>query len=230
LVDARWPEVTASGRVLIVPTGALEQHGPHLPLDTDSVIASAVAERLHGLRPDSGLAPVLPFGASGEHADFPGTVSIGIPALRFALVELVRHAARDWAAVLFVNGHGGNREALRAAAELCGREGRRVDVAHLGAGGMDAHAGRAETSLMLHLQPERVRIDLAEPGATDSLAALLPALVSSGVRAVSPNGVLGDPAGATAAEGARWFDELVTSTVAVYDRCRRAVSGTELPP
>ena len=83
LVDARWPDVEVAGRqVLIVPIGALEQHGPHLPLDCDAFIAAAVAERVHNRRPDAGLAPVLPIGASGEHADFPGTLSIGTQALR----------------------------------------------------------------------------------------------------------------------------------------------------
>jgi mycofactocin precursor peptide peptidase len=92
---------------------------------------------------------------------------------------------------------------------------------------MDAHAGRAETSMMLHLAPERVRVDLAEPGVTDPVATLLPTLVRRGVRAVSPNGVLGDPLGASAAEGARLVEGLVTAAVAAYDHCLAAVSGNE---
>ena len=228
LVDARWPDVEAAGRqVLIVPMGALEQHGPHLPLDCDAFIAAAVAERVHNRRPEAGLAPVLPIGASGEHAGFPGTLSIGTQALRLVVVELVRHAAAHWAAVLVLNGHGGNRDALREAADLCRYEGRRLKIVHLGTAGMDAHAGRAETSMMLHLAPERVRVDLAEPGVTDPVAALLPTLVRRGVRAVSPNGVLGDPSGASAAEGARLVEGLVTAAVAAYDHCLAAVSGDE---
>lgn len=220
LADARWPEVEAAARsVLVVPVGALEQHGPHLPLDTDAAIAAAVAERLHARRPAAGLAPVLALGASGEHAGFPGTLSIGTAALRLVLVELVRHAAAHWRAVLVVNGHGGNADALRAAAALCRAEGRRLAVVHLGTPGTDAHAGRAETALMLHLHPERVRLDRAEPGVTAPLAELLPALRRSGVRAVSPTGVLGDPTGATAAEGARLLAELVELAVVAHDRC-----------
>jgi creatinine amidohydrolase len=81
--------------------------------------------------------------------------------------------------------------------------------------------------MMLHLAPKRVRVDLAEPGLTDPVAALLPTLVRRGVRAVSPNGVLGDPSGASAAEGARLVEGLVTAAVAAYDHCLAAVSGDE---
>jgi creatinine amidohydrolase len=226
LTDARWPDVAAGPReVLVLPVGALEQHGPHLPLDTDAFVASAVAERVVAARPGAGLAPVLAFGASGEHAGFPGTLSIGTEATRLVVVELVRHAAADWGAVLVVNGHGGNLDALRQAADLCRREGRRLDVVHLGTPDMDAHAGRAETSMMLHLAPDRVRPDLARPGVTAPLAELLPRLTAEGVRAVSPNGVLGDPAGATAAEGERFVARLVERALAAYDRCLTAVRG-----
>jgi mycofactocin precursor peptide peptidase len=69
---------------------------------------------------------VLPIGASGEHAGFSGTLSIGTQALRLVVVELVRHTAAHWAAVLVLNGHGGNRDALREAADLCRSEGRRL--------------------------------------------------------------------------------------------------------
>src|SRR4051812_3883945 len=224
LSDARWPDVAAGSRdVLVVPVGSLEQHGPHLPLDTDAFLAGAVAERLCAERPAAGLAPVLPFGASGEHAGFPGTLSIGTEAVRLVVVELVRHAAADWGAVLVVNGHGGNLDALRQAAELCRYEGRRLDVVHLGVPGMDAHAGRAETSLMLHLAPERVRPELAAAGDVRPVAELLPELATSGVRAVSPNGVLGDPAGASAEEGGRLLARLVAAAVAAYDRCLGSV-------
>jgi creatinine amidohydrolase len=224
LADARWPEVAAAGReLLVVPIGALEQHGPHLPLDTDALVAAAIAGRVAELRPGAGLAPVIPVGASGEHAGFPGTLSIGTEALRLVVVELVRHAAADWGGVLVVNGHGGNATALRRAEELCRDEGRRLAVVHLGTPDMDAHAGRAETSMLLHLAPERVRLDLAAAGETRPVAELMPRLVAEGVRAVSPNGVLGDPAGASAYEGEVFVTRLVELAVAAYDRCLSAV-------
>ncbi len=219
LADATWPEVDASDRnVLVVPVGSLEQHGPHLPLDTDAFVAAAVAQRACADRPDVGLAPVLSIGASGEHADFPGTVSIGTEVLRDVVVEVVRHAARDWGRVLVVNGHGGNAPALAAAVAVCTHERRRLEVVHLGLPGMDGHAGRAETSLLLALAPERVHLERAIPGDSTPMADLLPRLRTDGVRAVSPLGVLGDPTGATAAEGERLLAGLVDLVVGALDR------------
>ncbi|MFH5823733.1 mycofactocin biosynthesis peptidyl-dipeptidase MftE [Georgenia sp. AZ-5] len=219
LVDATWPEVEAGGRrVLVVPAGAVEQHGPHLPLDTDALIAERVAAAVHDGRADVGLAPVISYGASGEHADFPGTLSIGEQALHDVIVELVRHVARDWAAVMVVNAHGGNARALARARVLCAYEGRRLAVHHVGLPGMDAHAGRSETSLLLHLDPARVRAELATAGAAAPVADLLPRLRAEGVRAVSPTGVLGDPRGASAAEGAQLFGEVVARALAAHDR------------
>src|ERR1019366_3276731 len=107
LAFARWPQVDQSDRrLLIVPIGSLEQHGPHLPLDTDARIASAVAGAVHAELPEMGLAPCIPIGASGEHAGFPGTLSIGTDALALMVVELVRHASLFWKHVLVINGHG----------------------------------------------------------------------------------------------------------------------------
>lgn len=216
LVDATWPDVDAARRpVLVVPLGSLEQHGPHLPLDTDAAIATAVAVRVEARRPDVGLGPTIPLGASGEHADFPGTLSIGTTALATLVVEVVRHASRDWGAVLVVNGHGGNADALAEAADTCRSEGRGLAVVHLGLPGMDAHAGRSETSMMLAIDPDRVHLDRAVAGATDPARDLLPRLRVEGVRAVSPTGVLGDPAGATAAEGRHLLDRLVVRVLSV---------------
>lgn len=208
LAAATWPEVAAADRrVLLLPLGSTEQHGPHLPLTTDTVVAARLAELAHRQLPRVGLAPPIPYGASGEHAHFPGTLSIGTEALYQVLVEFVRHAAGDWRHVLVVNGHGGNAEALARAAALTRYEGRSLQVYHAASGGprADPHAGYRETCLMLHLAPETVRLDLAAPGATAPLADLLPRISVGGVRAVSPNGVLGDPSGATAQEGGRIF-------------------------
>jgi len=91
LAQATWPVIEQSmRRLLVVPVGSLEQHGPHLPLDTDTQIAAAVARRACAGRPGVALAPALPVGASGEHAAFPGTLSIGSEALAACLIELVR--------------------------------------------------------------------------------------------------------------------------------------------
>lgn len=216
--DATWPEIAAAPReVLIVPVGATEQHGPHLPIDTDTYVASVVASRLHEERPASGLAPALPFGSSGEHADFAGTLSVGADVVSALIVELVRDASRFWGAVLVVNGHGGNLEPLQVAQLRCRGEGRRLGVVHLALAGMDAHAGLAETSMMLCLAPERVRLDRLEAGPTAPVSQLLAQLRIDGVRAISPNGVLGDPTAASPARGRQILDALAVHVRDAYD-------------
>jgi mycofactocin system creatininase family protein len=213
-----WPEVGPAGaRLLAVPLGSVEQHGPHLPLDTDTRIAVALTRGLAGGRADVVVAPPLAYGASGEHAGFAGTLSIGTAALTTVLVELVR-SADHFAGVVLVNGHGGNLEAVRAAVATLTDEGRRAVAWGPSVPGGDAHAGRTETSLMLAVDPPVVRLDRAEPGATRPLAELLPELRRGGTAAVSPNGVLGDPTGASADEGAELFDRLVADLVATVDR------------
>nr|WP_246281952.1 mycofactocin biosynthesis peptidyl-dipeptidase MftE [Fodinicola acaciae] len=215
LRSLRWTEIDRPD-LLLVPVGSLEQHGPHLPLDTDTRVAAAVAdaaaEEIRGL-----LAPPVGYGASGEHEDFPGTISIGTATLRAMLVEYGRSACRWADRLLLVNAHGGNIGALVGAVQLLRYEGRDAAwwpcVTRTG----DAHAGRTETSLMLHVDPAVVRAG-AEPGNTQPLAELMPALRTHGVRALSPNGVLGDPTGASAAEGELLLDEMATGLVEAVRR------------
>jgi creatinine amidohydrolase len=182
-------------------------------MDTDTRIACFVAAQACAGRPGVGLAPPVAIGASGEHADFPGTLSIGTVALSLVLVELGRHASLHWPAMLLVNGHGGNGPAITDAVSRLRDEGRECHAWHAGLGPEtgDAHAGRTETSLMLALAPAEVLLDRAAAGDTRPIAELLPELRAHGVRKVSPNGVLGDPAGASAAEGTRLLDLLVAN-------------------
>jgi mycofactocin precursor peptide peptidase len=214
LAGAVWPEVPEAPLV-VVPLGSVEQHGHHLPLGTDTSVACAVAEAAAGVLAGALLAPALAYGASGEHEGFPGTISIGTDALTGLLVEYGRSAGRWAGRLLVVNGHGGNLDALRAAVPLLRSEGRDVAWFPCGVPGGDAHAGHTETSLMLHVEPARVREGRAVPGEMAPLGALLPRLRVEGVRGVSPTGVLGDPAGASRAEGAallrRMTEELVTA-------------------
>ena len=171
-----WPEIGARSTVL-VPVGSTEQHGPHLPLDTDVRVAAAVAAVAAGAGgSDVLVGPPVAYGASGEHEGFAGTVSIGHEALRSLLIELGRSAGRWAARLVFVNGHGGNVRTLVDAVALLRHEGRDAAWFACDPGG-DAHAGRTET-----------------------------------------NGVLGDPAGATAAEGERLLTAMATELDAVTTR------------
>ncbi len=200
-----------------MPLGSLEQHGPHLPLDTDTRIAVAVTAGLAARRRGVAVAPALAYGASGEHAGFPGTLLIGHDVLGLLLVELVRSARASFAGVVLASAHGGNEDALTAASSRCAADGDDVLVWRAVTPGGDAHAGRTETSLMLALDPGSVRSELAEPGCTEPLGTMLPRLRSEGVRPVSSNGVLGDPAGASAEEGVALLGALVTDLVAAVD-------------
>ncbi|QCQ92216.1 mycofactocin biosynthesis peptidyl-dipeptidase MftE [Rhodococcus sp. SGAir0479] len=214
LAHMSWPDVPRDQLTVAVPVGSVEQHGPHLPLDTDTRIASAVARALSGVV----CAPAIEYGASGEHEGFAGTISLGSGALEMLLVEYGRSACRWARRVVFVNGHGGNGPALVKAVELLRYEGRDVAWFPCAVPGADAHAGHTETSLLLHLSPEVVAMDRARTGNTEPVADLMPRLRAGGMLAATANGVLGDPVGASAEEGRRLFDGLV-------ERARAAVSA-----
>lgn len=213
---------------VLVPVGSTEQHGPHLPLDTDTRIAAAVAGAVAGAVADAlevTVAPALAYGAAGEHAGFPGTVSLGTPTLTAVLVEYGRSAC-DWARrLVFVNGHGGNVEALRAAVGLLRGEGRDVAWCSCSVEGADAHAGHTETSVLLHLAPESVRRSALRAGNTEPLGALMGRLRAGGVAAVSESGVLGDPTTASQADGARLFAAMADDCTARVRRWQPDAHG-----
>jgi mycofactocin precursor peptide peptidase len=188
------------------------------------------------------VAPPLGYGSSGEHAGFAGTISIGQQALELTLLELGRSAADTFRHILFLCAHGGNREpATRAVARLRSES---VDAVLWMAGDAparprsrrsvssaiarlmlrlngrrrtpagDAHAGRTETAIQLALDPGRVLMSRAEAGNRAPIAELMPLLQAAGVRAASRNGVLGDPSGASAAEGAELLAALTAGLLA----------------
>ena len=238
LADLTWPEAKAiaSERVLIVPVGSTEQHGPHLPVGTDTLITDALCEALIQLRPGVALlAPTINFSSSGEHSDFVGTISIGQGALELLLVELAR-SADAFGAVAFISAHGGNAHVLARVARLLAKEGRCAFVwwprnlpalenesAPFSNGAVsapktvDLHAGRSETSMMLALKPDLVRFDAYAVGLVDAGGDLLTELKEKGVAGVSPNGVLGDPFGAGAPEGDAILARLQSDLCGAFD-------------
>jgi mycofactocin precursor peptide peptidase len=224
LGSCAWPDLESSPRpVLVVPMGATEQHGPHLPLETDTLIAGAIADAAATGRRDVVVAPALPYGSSGEHAGFPGTLSLGQAALEAVVVELVR-SADDFAAVVLLSWHGGNAVPLARATTRLRAEGRPVTYWQPAIVGGDAHAGRVETSLMLAIAPALVG-DERPVGATEPVEQLLPSLRGHGIRAVSPNGVLGDARGATEREGRELLGDLVANLAACLDAARTTLSS-----
>lgn len=209
LADATWPEVgaLAGGVAVVLPVGSLEQHGPHLPLDTDTRVACALAASL-AARKRWWLAPPVCYGSSGEHAGFPGTISVGSEVLTRVVVEIVRSARAMCRGTVVVSAHGGNAGALADASAIAGADGDHMLVLHASVPDADAHAGRTETSMMLALAPETVRMAQAEAGRTEHIATLMGALRRGGVASVSGNGVLGDPAGASPEEGRQVLQQL----------------------
>jgi creatinine amidohydrolase len=204
---------------VVVPFGAVEQHGPHLPLDTDAVLADRLgpllAERLDAL-----CAPTIRIGCSQHHLAFAGTLTLRPQTLQMIVHDLVdsfaRHGVRR---VVLLATHGGNERPLQQAGAASQRDGVRVVVPslHVAVGGLLAvarargvppgeaggHAGELETSLMLALAPELVsKAAMTEPGYTGPLDdAATAVLFEHGVGALAANGVLGDPRGASSDAG-----------------------------
>ncbi|MBF9522921.1 mycofactocin system creatininase family protein [Mycobacteroides chelonae] len=224
LSTAISPELADEAITLFTPLGSTEQHGPHLPLDTDTRIANAVATAAAGeLAADTGdgrtaLAPAIAYGSSGEHQSFAGTISIGTEALTRVLVEYARSATQWCRRIVFVNGHGGNIEATVSAVRMLRSEGRDIAWWACAVEGGDAHAGHVETSLLLHISPENVRREEVLAGNSAPLRELMAPMRAGGVAAVSAIGVLGDPTTASSQEGARM---LATMTRQCADAVRR---------
>lgn len=167
------PTAVGEDAVLCLPIGACEQHGPHLPLDTDTTIAERFTGLMvsrYGMSHDLWALPALPYGLSLEHAWSPGTVSLSIASFTALLDDVVHAYLRATSArrILIINGHGGNRGILQACAqELSDRHALALGVIHpialsavrLDGPVPDIHAGVVETSLMLALDPSRVHLD-----------------------------------------------------------------------
>jgi creatinine amidohydrolase len=192
---------------VVIPVGSFEQHGPHLPLDTDTQIAFHLCAQATTGMDDVVVASPLSITASGEHAGFPGTISIGTEAFATVIVELVRSC--DWATgVILVHGHGGNFEAVQRATAVLNSEQRNIASWWPHIPGADAHAGNTETSLMLAINPNLVRIDKLDVGNVQPMSEIQHDLQTHGVQAVSANGILGDARNATTQHGLELLAEL----------------------
>lgn len=232
LPDLSAPELAArltERSIIVQPLGAIEQHGPHLPLSTDSVVATAVAEAAVarvGEELDVWLLPTLEYTKSNEHAWSPGTVWLSAQTLLAVLDDLGRCIATTPAKrLVFLNGHGGNSALLNVAnRELRLHHGLMTFLTHPGvpadqggsspAGelGMGVHGGTDETSMMLHLAPHLVDMSKAERRVPEAMAdnryVRFGGRVSFGWMSNDffPDGYIGDPTPATAELGRTLFD------------------------
>ena len=233
--------------VLVVPTGAIEHHGPHLPLVTDSLIAESVATAAAARAADAGIdvwqAPTLTMTKSDEHSWSPGTLWLNATTLFSMLTDLGRSISVTPARkVVFVNGHGGNAALLQVAnrelRRLFGLQTFTMPATRVAAGdgaegrpdefGMGIHAGYAETSIVLHLRPDLVDGSRFVRNVPEHLAEFeqigfsgRPVTFGWLSNDFGPTGVVGDPTGASAAEGARMFEQSVDAAVAAFGEIGR---------
>ena len=229
-----WPDVEAAlaagRRTAVLPCGAIEQHGPHLPLRVDAEHAAALGLEVARRLGDALVAPEVRVGCSDHHLDFPGTLSLRRETFEAVHVDLCRSLARHgFTRVCCFSAHGGNFAPLAemvgrldeaagpdcrvvAYTDLLGFLGLWRDVAEESAGlgaRVGGHADLAESSITLALAPETVRAERAEPGVDTGLdPETVRATIRDGFRAVTRNGVLGDPTGMDAALGRRLIERM----------------------
>jgi creatinine amidohydrolase len=244
LWELRWNEVDALNRdatLIIIPTGAIEQHGHHLPIDTDifnaSQIAFAAAERTRA----QGLGPVLVappvwWGTSPHHLAYPGTISLRLETMSDLLVDIVASLLRHgFYRFLFLNGHGGNIGVLTATALRISEElgvspavtsywqlvrDVLVEIGESPKGGM-GHACEMETSLQLHLRGERVAMDQAGPDMPRQLTSFScidfrepgPVMIPWDFVRDSRTGAMGDPTTASPGKGQRIAETAIARVV-----------------
>ncbi|HMB71282.1 MAG TPA: creatininase family protein, partial [bacterium] len=244
LGDLTWPEARERFKavdVALLPVGALEQHGPHSPLDTDAFDAQHLAERVADAcsEPKPLVLPLIPYGVSYHHEDFPGTISITNETLSQLVYEIGMSAAQNGVTKLvIVNGHGGNAPTLQFASQMINRDAHifacvdtgetsDTDIDAIAETRNDVHAGEIETSTTLAVRPHLVDMSRAKRFVPRFSSTYLD---FSGKRAVewyartkkiSPQGVLGDPTKATAEKGVRIWDVMVRNLVGLVEDLKR---------
>jgi creatinine amidohydrolase/Fe(II)-dependent formamide hydrolase-like protein len=244
LGELAWPEAEARFRevdVALLPVGAIEQHGPHLPLDTDAFdadhLARAVARGCNDPKPL--VLPLVPYGVSYHHADFPGTIGITPETLSRIVYEIGMEAARNGVTKLvIINGHGGNGPALQFAAQKINRDAHIFtcvdtgetsdpDVNALAETPNDVHAGEIETSTALAVRPEKVRMDRANRFVPEFSSRYLDFTSKRSVdwyahtSRISISGVMGDPTRATREKGERMWELMIRHLVAFVEDLKR---------
>jgi creatinine amidohydrolase len=245
LKDLTWPEAKSldfDKLVVLFPTGSFEQHGRHLPFTTDTDIVSAIAERIERAMSNRVLLlPTLWPGLSTHHMQFPGTMDVPQAVYIQLITELGKSMASMGAKRVFIlNGHGGNDTPLRASLRelksavpqtrfvfasywmLAANTLRSVRESEMGGLG---HACEMETSIMLHLYPDRVKMERAVrdgPTHTDlyrkaDMQIGRPVFFVNEFHEVSESGVVGYPDLATADKGKRFLDGIVTDVSAFVE-------------
>ena len=237
-----WPEVrraAAEERVCLIPVATLEDHGPHMPIDTDLRITAEICRRAAEAAPNEiVLLPPIPHGYSPHHMDFPGPITIGWDTFTRYLVDVGNSLARHgFKRILYLNGHGSNQNLVEMAARLVGLEHDTVlaaaafhtsgedsarviaDLRESGQGGM-AHACELETSMYLAIEPEAVEMGKAvdERSYPQGKHATMdwsdgPLKVMPWWSSFSRTGIQGDASKATAEKGRKLLDAAVTECV-----------------
>lgn len=224
--DVRARGAGAARQVAVLPVGSFEQHGPYLPLATDTLVACAVAREIAAAYPVHLLPPVT-ISCSHEHAAWPGTVSISSVTLHAVVRDIAASLSRSGVdALVLVNGHGGNYVLGNVVQEASARGERMAlfpapedwETARERAGVAtslltDMHAGEIETSILLHAHPECVR-----PGheKADFVADDRRHLLSLGMSAYTDSGVIGRPSLGSADKGGKLLASLTRSFGAYF--------------
>ncbi|MGW2632975.1 creatininase family protein [Streptomyces chattanoogensis] len=226
----------------LLPIGSFEQHGPFLPLTTDTVIACTIAEEIAAVHPVH-LLPPLTISCSHEHSAWPGTVSISARTLHAVVTDIADSLrASGIHTLILINGHGGNY-VLRNVVQEAGGTGTRMahfpgsadwDAARRRAGAQttshtDMHAGEVETSILLHAHPELVRPGYASAESADCVADDRKHLLTLGMAAYTDSGVIGRPSLASAQKGEKLLAGLVDAFAEYAALFRRAGPDARTP-
>lgn len=228
----KWPEITERLKIIdtaILPCGAIEQHGPHLPLDVDYFdsfyMAKKVAEACADPKPF--VLPPLPYGVSYHHSEFKGTVCVSNNALSMLVYDIGMSLAENGIKkIVILNGHGDNAPTLKYAAQMINRDAKifvcvetgetsDIDIYNLIDTHNDIHAGEVETSTSLVTRPELVDMDKAVDGTLDFDNEYLDFTSERGVswyahtKRLSNTGVMGNATRATTEKGKEIWDIMI---------------------